>query len=106
MRALQVDAFAGGIRRDQDTYIGIMAERLLRLHSLFAAHGPMDNDNRLFPANQGANPLLQIGEGVAMFREDHQFLGWRWFRSSVCFIDFLRFRYTISEDGRRKDFRE
>ena len=47
MRALEVDALAGGIGRQQYLHLGVVPERLLRLHPLLAAHSAVNHDHRL-----------------------------------------------------------
>ena len=47
VRALKVDAFAGGIGGQQHLHLGIVLERLLRLHPLLAAHAAVDDDHCL-----------------------------------------------------------
>ena len=77
MRALQVDAFAGGIGRQQYLDLGVVLERFLHLEALFAADAAVDDDDRLLAAEQRADALLEIVERVAMLGKDDQFLVWR-----------------------------
>ena len=44
--ALEIDAFAGGVGRQQDLHFGIVPEGFLRLHALLAAHAAVDDDDR------------------------------------------------------------
>ena len=50
VRALEVDAFAGGVGGEQHLDFGVVPERFLRLHPLFAAHAAMDHDDGLVAA--------------------------------------------------------
>ena len=56
MGALEIDAFAGGVGRQQDLHFGIVPEGFLRLHALLAAHAAVDDDDRLIPAEQRPDP--------------------------------------------------
>ena len=47
--ALEVDAFAGGVRGQKDLHFWVVFERLLGLHPILAAHAAMDHDHS-FPA--------------------------------------------------------
>ena len=53
VRALEVDAFACGVGREENLHLRIVPERLLRLHPLFAAHAAMNADDGL-PCARGA----------------------------------------------------
>ena len=74
---LQVDAFAGGIRGEQDLDFGIVQEAGLGLAPFFPAHAAVDHGDRLRPAEQGADLALQVIERVAVFGEEHQLLAGR-----------------------------
>ena len=71
VRALEVDAFAGGIGCEQDLHFGKAQEALLCLASLFAPNAAVDQYHRLGASQERANLTLEIGEGVAMLGEDH-----------------------------------
>ena len=45
MRELQVDAFAGGIGRDQDLHFRIVLEGLLCLHSILPPYSAVNGDH-------------------------------------------------------------
>ena len=51
--ALQVDAFAGRIRGEQHLHVRVVAEGLLGLESIFAAHAAVNQNNRLLASQQG-----------------------------------------------------
>ena len=70
--ALQVDAFASGVGRDQDLHFLVVRECFLRLAPLLAAHAAVDDDDRLGPPEQGADPLGQVVQGVAVLGEDDE----------------------------------
>ena len=71
---LEVDALARRVGGQQHLHLGIVAERLLRLHALFAAHAAMDHDHGLGAAQQRGDAVLQIVERVAVLGEEHQLL--------------------------------
>ncbi len=74
VRALEVDAFAGGVGRQQHLDLGIVPEGLLRLHPLLAAHAAVDDDDRFLAAEQRDDPFLQVVQRVAVLGEDDQLL--------------------------------
>ena len=74
MRALEVDALARGIRGEQHLHLGVVLERLLGLHALFAADAAVDHDHGFLAAKQGCDATLQIVERVAMLGEEDQLL--------------------------------
>ena len=47
VRALQVDALAGGVGGEQHLHLGVVQEALLRLAPLLAAHAAVDQHHRL-----------------------------------------------------------
>ena len=77
VRALEIDAFAGGVGGQQHLHLGVVPERLLRLHPLFAAHAAVDHDDRLFAAEQGRDAAFQVIQRVAVLGEDDELLVWR-----------------------------
>ena len=50
--ALEVDALARGVGGQQHLHLGVVLERLLRLHALLAAHAAVDHDHGLLAAEQ------------------------------------------------------
>ena len=70
MRALQVDAFAGGIGGQQDENVLVLFERLLSFGALLAAHSAVNGDERLGSAEKRAEPLGQVVQRVAVLGED------------------------------------
>jgi hypothetical protein len=45
--ALQVDPFARRVGRQQDFYIGVVPESLLRIHPVFPTHAAVDDNHSL-----------------------------------------------------------
>ena len=72
--ALKVDALPRSVRGEQHLDIGVVKERLLSLPPLLSAHSALNGDKGAGLSQQGANAPLQIGERVAVFREDHELL--------------------------------
>ena len=56
--ALEVDALAGGVGRQQDLHLGIVPEGFLRLHAFLAAHAAVDDDHGLRPPEQRRDPAV------------------------------------------------
>ena len=72
--ALEVDALAGGVGREQHAHLRVVAEGLLRGAALLAAQSAVDGyDSRLAP-EAGGDALVQIVERVAVLGEDDQLL--------------------------------
>ena len=69
---LKVDAFAGGIGRDQDADIGVGAEQRLEAAALIAMRAAVDGDDGVLVAKHAGDLLVQIVQGVAMLGEDDQ----------------------------------
>ena len=72
--ALEVDALASGVGGQKDLHLGIVLERFLRPHPVFAAHAAMNHDHRVLAPEQRGYAVLQVIERVAVFGEQHQFL--------------------------------
>ena len=72
MRALEVDAFAGGIVGDHHQHAFIVHEGLDRLAAILATDATMDFDDSLMAAEPGADFVGEIGERVARLGEDDQ----------------------------------
>ena len=73
VRALEVDALAGGVGGQQDLHLGVVPERLLRLHPLLAAHAAVDHDHGLLAAEQRGDAALEIVQRVAVLGEETSF---------------------------------
>ncbi|OQA04802.1 MAG: hypothetical protein BWY66_02867 [bacterium ADurb.Bin374] len=69
---LEVDAFAGGIGRDEDTDVGVVAEELLGLAPVFALRAAVDGDDGAGVAEQAADFHGQVVQGVAVFGENDE----------------------------------
>ena len=76
--ALEVDALAGRVGREQDLDLGVVPERLLRLHPLLAAHAAVDDDDRLRAAEQRRDAALEVVQRVAVLGEEDELLARRW----------------------------
>ncbi len=70
--ALEVDALARRIGRDEDDDRGIVLEGRLRRAPLVARQPTMDRDDRLRPPEERADPLDEIVERVAVLGEDDE----------------------------------
>jgi hypothetical protein len=55
-------------------------EGLVRVHALFPAHTAVNAYNRLFPAQQHRNALLEVVQRVPMLSEKYELLGGRRFQ--------------------------
>jgi hypothetical protein len=74
VRALEVDALAGGVGGQQYLHLGVVLERLLHLEALFAADATVDDDHGLLAAEQRGDALFEVVERVAVLGEDDQLL--------------------------------
>ena len=77
---LQVDAFAGRIRGEQQLHVRVVAEGCLGLESVLAAHAAVNQNNRLLTSQQGRDAPVQITQRIPVLGENDQFLlrrrGW------------------------------
>ena len=74
MRPLQVNAFTGSIRRDQNPDILILFEERLHLPPVIPQHAAMDGNDRLILPKEGPDLISQVIQGVPMLRKDDQLL--------------------------------
>ena len=74
MRALQVDALAGGIGSQQHLHLRIVPEGFLRLEPGLAAHAAMNQHGGLGASEQGRDAIVQVAQGVPVFGEQDQLL--------------------------------
>ena len=75
VRALEIDALAGGVSRKQDLYLGVVQESLLRLLPIFASKPAVDHHDGFAASEQPVSDVVvEIAEGVAVFGEDHDLL--------------------------------
>ena len=74
MGALQVDPFTRGIGCQEHLNLGVMPERLLRLHALLAAHATVDDDDGFPAAKEGGDAALQVVQRVAVFGKEDELL--------------------------------
>ena len=105
---LQVDALARRVGGQQHLHLGIVPERLLRLHALFAAHAAVDHDHGLGAAQQRGDAVLQIGERVAVLGEEHQLLPGRGHRfgDGADRVGGPFFGQAVADGGGREDLAE
>ena len=68
--ALQVQALAGGVGGDQDPDVRVLGEQLRDLAALLAADAAVDGDDGVGAAEQVADPLGEVVQGVAVLGED------------------------------------
>ena len=103
--ALEVDALAGGIRGKQHLHLGVVLERLLRLHAIFAAHAAVDDDHGLLAAEQRGDAGLKVVQRVAVLGEKNELLVWRGCgpRDLAGAIWGDRFGHTVSDGGGGED---
>ena len=69
MGALEVNALASRIRREQYLYVRVMLERLLRLHPRFSPHTTMDHYNGVLAAEERGYTVLKIAQCVSVLGE-------------------------------------
>ena len=74
VRALEVDALAGGVGGEQHLHLGVVLERLLRLQPLLAPHAAVDHDDGLCAAEQRRDAVLEVVQRVAVLGEDDELL--------------------------------
>jgi hypothetical protein len=74
VRTLKIDTLASSIGGEQHLHLGIVLERLLRLHPIFPAHPTMNHHYRFVATQQRGDAALQIIERVAMFSENYELL--------------------------------
>ena len=79
--ALQVDAFASRIGRQQDLDLGVVFERLLGFQAVLTADAPVDDLHGVGAPEPVRDLLAQVVQGVAVLGEDHQLLRGRRHRS-------------------------
>ena len=72
--ALQVDAFAGGVGRQQHVYLAVLQKRLLGAAAFVAAKAAVDDHHSVWAAQHRADAALQFVQRVAVFGEYHQLL--------------------------------
>ena len=70
VRALEVEALAGGVGRDQDPDVRVLRERSWIFAAVLAADAAVDGDDRLVAAEQRADPVDEVVQGVAVLGED------------------------------------
>ena len=72
--ALEIDALARGVGRQQDLDFGIVPEGFLGPHAILPTHTAMDDDDGLRPPEQRPNPALEVVQRVAVLSEDDELL--------------------------------
>ena len=74
VRALEVDALASRIGRDEHLHRGVELERFLRLCPFLASHAAVDDNDGVGVAEKATDATLQVVERVAMLGEDDELL--------------------------------
>ena len=77
VRALEIDALAGSIGRQQHLNDGVVLERFLSLGPLLPPHSTVNDDDGVLTAQQRGDALFEIVHGVPVLGEDHELLRWR-----------------------------
>ena len=72
--ALEVQALAGGVGRDQDPGVDVLGEQLCDLAALLAPDAAVDGDHGVGAAEEIADPLGEVLQGVAVLGEDDDLL--------------------------------
>ena len=72
--ALQIDALAGGVGRQQHLHLRVVPERLLHGQAFLPADAAVDDDDRLLASKQRRDALLQIAQRVPVLGEEHELL--------------------------------
>jgi hypothetical protein len=72
MSALEIYALARRVSRHEDRDLRLLPKCLLRLAAALAMHTAVDRDDRLRFPEQRSDPVGQVVESVAVFREDDQ----------------------------------
>ena len=108
VRALQVDAFAGGIGRQQHLHLGIVPEGFLRLEPGLATHAAVNQHGGLGASEQGRDAIVQIAQRVPVLGEQDQLLPRRRDRpgNRTGAIGDVRLRDLAGEPGGGEDFAE
>ena len=73
MRSLEVDAFPGGVRGNQDADVFVLSEFLLDLTTLVAEHAALNGRDGVGVAEERADFVREIAQRIPMFREDNEF---------------------------------
>jgi hypothetical protein len=71
--ALQVDAFASGVGRQEEVNVGVAAEALFDGAAGFTAEAAIYVDDVVITAEEGFETAVQVAQGVAVFGEDDEF---------------------------------
>jgi hypothetical protein len=74
VRALQIDAFARGIGSYQNLHFFAVGKTLLSVLAVLAAHASVNVHHSFRLAQEPADSLGEVAQGVAMFREDNELL--------------------------------
>src|SRR5690606_11002332 len=70
--ALEVDAFASGIRRDEHPNLEVTPDRCLHPHSLVAVRAAVERHDRIWVPQHAGDLLLQVVQRVAVLGEDDE----------------------------------
>src|SRR5712664_1133366 len=69
MRTLEVDALAGGIRRNEDLNLLVLRERLLRFPPILAPHAAVDRHDGFRPTDERASPVRKVVQSIPVLGE-------------------------------------
>ena len=72
--ALEVQALAGGVGRDQDPGVDVLGEQLFSLGALITPDAAVDGDDGVAAAEEIADALGEVLKGVAVLGEDDDLL--------------------------------
>ena len=72
MRALKVDAFTGGVGRNQYAHVLILLEQGLNLAAIVAQHSAVDGHDHFIAPEERADLLGEVVQRVAMLRKNNQ----------------------------------
>ena len=72
--ALEVQALAGGVGRDQDPGVDVLGEQLFSLGALISPDAAVDGDDGVAAAEEIADALGEVLQGVAVLGEDDDLL--------------------------------
>ena len=104
--ALQVDAFAGGVRSQQHLCFRVVQEGFLGLAAFLPPHAAVNDGYRVWTAQQRADAPLQIVQGVTVLREHHQLLARRRpgrGNGAAATVTGLLFRHRVRQRARREN---
>lgn len=88
VRALQVDALAGGVGRQEHPHLGVVQKALLGLAPFLTSHAAVNDHHRFRVPEAVADAALQVAQRIPVFGKHHQLLAWRGHRRRNVFPGF------------------